>query len=55
MTAYLKKQLDTFRFGRAELRSFLLKYHDLEITEVIAIEGILYCRGENLENSDHFS
>jgi hypothetical protein len=45
LTSFEKKLLDPSKFGRQELKNYMLKYHQLQITEVVAIEGILFCRG----------
>ena len=46
---------DPSKFGRKELRNYMLKYQKLHITEVVAIEGILFCRGQKLEESMSYS
>lgn len=50
LAVYIKKNhLENTKFTKAILRDFLKRFYELEITDLTAIEGILFCRGKALE------
>ena len=45
LAVYERRLFDNGKFGREDLRLFLDQKYGLKITELVAIEGISYCRG----------
>jgi len=42
------------RFGIEELKKFIKKNYKLEIKPLVATEGIMFCRGGNLEDFEAY-
>ena len=41
-------------FGRKELQKLVFKAYSIDLSNLLATEGIIHCRGERLENSSYF-
>jgi hypothetical protein len=50
LNSYIKKNnLENTKFTRSNLKDFLKRFYELEITDLTAMEGLLFCRGKALE------